>query len=79
MAKFDEFGDYIDRMLGYANDELSYCIRGLHGDEECNEDNPDTSHEEWIDSIDYAEEDIRELKAAKKVLERFEKSLEAEE
>ncbi|WP_057786396.1 hypothetical protein [Weissella minor] len=78
MTKFDDFWNYINSMLENANDELNYCIRGLDGDEECNEDNPGTTHEDWVASIHYAEQDINELEAAKKMLERFEKSLEEE-
>ena len=77
--ELDDFRNYINRQLKNANSELNYCIRGLHGDLECNDDNPDTSFEEWSDSIDYAERDIDELENAKKILDRFEKSLEVEE
>lgn len=77
--ELDDFRNYINRMLKNANDERDYCIRGLQGDEECNDDNPDTTYEEWSDSIDYAERDIDELDNAKKILDRFEKSLEVEE
>lgn len=77
--KIDDFRNYINRMLKSANNELDYCIRGLHGDKECNDDNPDSSEEDWLNSIDYAEQDIRELECAKRIFERFEKSLEVEE
>lgn len=76
---FDDFWNYLNENLKSANNELNYCIRGLHGDKECNDDNPDTSHEDWVVSIQYAEQDIYELESAKKILKRFEESLEVEE
>lgn len=77
--EIDEFRNYIDRLLKNANHELDYCIRGLNGDKECNDDNPDSIEDDWLNSIDYAERDIDELECAKRIFERFEKSLEVEE
>ena len=77
--ELDDFRNYINRQLKNANDELDYCTLGLHGELEHYEDNPDISTEEWSYSIEYAEQDIDELENTKKILDRFEKSLEVEE